>query len=143
MATRIANINDEYDELSAFYEKHWPHDMFIEPLNMQISEGTIIFRCDTPDRLSGIAVATLIDDRPEELFLSTLLVDPKLRRSGVGSEILSDLLEHVDGLGKSITLKVDDRKTGIIELYKQFGFAAQSVTNGCYLNMERPAPVIA
>lgn len=140
MSTRLADIPAEYDELDAFYQEHSPRRMYDDALEEQISKGTIILRCDRDGQLAGFAVASAVDYEDDQpFFISTVLVDTDLRRTGVGSEILNDLVEHIDSLNKPASLKVDSQMTGIIDLYKHFGFVSKGYVNGGLTLMERNA----
>ncbi|RRK11656.1 GNAT family N-acetyltransferase [Lactiplantibacillus garii] len=70
---------------------------------------------DAPLELGGEA-------RPGEWYLSMLAVDPQTQGHGVGSRLLEALPQLVRGLGRQLSLNVDDGNPRAAKLYHRQGF---------------------
>ena len=78
-----------------------------------------------------------IYENSKSLKLSRIIIDPKLRNSGVGTNIMLDLIKYADNNKKIITLTPSSdfggNKNKLVQFYKRFGF---KLNNGIYKNYE-------
>jgi ribosomal-protein-alanine N-acetyltransferase len=69
---------------------------------------------------SGFAAIHLLND---EAHLLNLMVDPALRRQGIGSQVLRDLFDWLKEAGaRTLTLDVDPANRAAVSLYEGAGF---------------------
>ena len=78
-------------------------------------------RSETPVGYAGLAIA---GRRLGEFEASvhTIGVDPEFQRLGIGTSLLTALLEHADGLQAPVFLEVRTDNTPAITLYERYGF---------------------
>jgi ribosomal-protein-alanine N-acetyltransferase len=70
-------------------------------------------------------VGYLICSRYDTVWhLMNVCVDPDMRRSGVGSALLEELLATIDDPLARLTLEVRTSNAGAVTLYERFGFRA-------------------
>lgn len=63
----------------------------------------------------------------DEAHISTLAVDPRVRRRGVGKKLLSTALRSAARKGaERVTLEVRESNSGAIAMYQSFGFELHS-----------------
>ena len=78
-----------------------------------------------------------IYENSKSLKLSRIIIDPKLRNSGVGTNIMLDLIKYADNNKKIITLTPSSdfggNKNKLVQFYKRFGF---KLNKGIYKNYE-------
>ena len=108
----------------------WSSAMFVLELSKAsgISVGAFL-----PGRRRGGSLAGyLIASRYAEVWhLMNLAVDPPVRRQGLGSLLLEELLGRVSP-AEPITLEVRPSNGDAIALYKRFGFQAAGLRPGYY-----------
>jgi ribosomal protein S18 acetylase RimI-like enzyme len=75
-------------------------------------------------KLAGIALVDVIDDQPTALRLSWLYIDRAHQGTGIGSQLLDDVITHarIDGF-LNLTLNVFSGNERAIGLYASRGFA--------------------
>ncbi len=77
-----------------------------------------------PLRLAGLLLLERAE-RPGELLLDGIAVDPEARGQGIGTRLLQAIEEHARALGEtSIRLDVIDTNPGARRLYERMGFKA-------------------
>lgn len=100
----------------------WSPAMFVLELSKSssISVGAFL-----PDRRKARSLAGyLIASRYAEVWhLMNVAIDPPLRRRGIASALLEELLARVAATDP-VTLEVRPSNTGAITLYERFGFRA-------------------
>ena len=73
----------------------------------------------------------------KSLKLSRIVIDPKLRNSGTGTNIMLDLIKYADDNKKITTLTPSSdfggNKNKLVQFYKRFGF---KLNKGIYKNYE-------
>jgi ribosomal-protein-alanine N-acetyltransferase len=70
-------------------------------------------------------VGYLICSRYDTVWhIMNVAVDPKLRRLGIATALLSELIERIDDPRARFTLEVRESNTGAIALYEGYGFRA-------------------
>jgi ribosomal-protein-alanine N-acetyltransferase len=104
----------------------WSLAMFV--LELSKPAGTCLAAVDAADRLAGYVVCSRYD---EAWHLMNIAVDPDARRRGVGTALLSELLDHV-GPDARLTLEVRTSNAGAIALYERFGFRSAGVRRRYY-----------
>lgn len=69
----------------------------------------------------------------DECQIVNVAVDPKARKMGIGSRLISHFLEYVRKLGvSSIYLEVRESNTPAIKLYEKFNFTVTGVSKNHY-----------
>lgn len=88
--------------------------VFIYKINGKfIGEGALVLKTDDPDY-------TIPDRR---VYVSRIIVKKDYRNRGIGSEILTFLIEKAKSLGYSeMTIGVDKDNENALHIYKKFGF---------------------
>jgi ribosomal-protein-alanine N-acetyltransferase len=91
---------------------------------------------------SGICLAAWEDGRLRGYMICSrydtvwhvmnIAVDPDVRRRGVATALLDDLVARVDDLGACYTLEVRRSNGGAIRLYERFGFRAAGTRRRYY-----------
>jgi len=73
----------------------------------------------------------------KSLKLSRIVIDPKLRNSGTGTNIMLDLIKYADDNKKITTLTPSSdfggNKNKLVQFYKRFGF---KLNKGIYKNFD-------
>ncbi len=116
----IQPLRDTYPE----YDK-WFKEKFIPGL--QKSERMFIIALDDNNTLAG---CVLIKNTKEEKKISTLLVDPKFRRKGLGEELLKQTLQE---LGSHPLITVSNKNLSQLQpLLKKCGFHLSAIKKGVY-----------
>jgi [ribosomal protein S18]-alanine N-acetyltransferase len=78
----------------------------------------------------GFAIARLVLDEAE---LLTIAVDPLQQRNGLGTELLSNLVQRVSKLGAtSLFLEVAQNNQAALALYQRAGFAQVGMRKAYY-----------
>lgn len=81
-----------------------------------------------------------IDEQPDSLILSTLIINGKSRNKGVGSKIMIDIINYADKHNKIIALtpspELGSDKKRLITFYKQFGFTPNNNSVDSYVYKE-------
>jgi len=73
----------------------------------------------------GQMLGYLICSRYDTVWhIMNVAVDPDLRRRGIATAMLGDLLRRIGGHGARFTLEVRESNAGAIALYERFGFRA-------------------
>ena len=88
--------------------------VFVYKINGKfIGEGALVKQSDDPDY-------TIPDKR---IYVSRMIVKKEYRNKGIGSEILTFLIEKAKSMGYSeITIGVDKDNVSALHLYNKFGF---------------------
>ncbi|EIC29891.1 GNAT family N-acetyltransferase [Methylomicrobium album] len=74
---------------------------------------------------------------PEEIRIVDIALLPAYRNAGVGTQLLTDVLEEAAAAGKPVRIHVEGFNPAL-SLYRRLGFK-QIGEHGVYLLMERPA----
>ncbi len=115
-----------------------------EPENFQSLVTPPAEHCRVAERdgkVVGYWVGSRIDDEAE---LANLAVDPSLLRSGVGTRLLENFIEHVGALGNTtVFLEVRASNKAAIALYRRYGFVELTRRKGYYRKPEEDAVVMA
>ena len=83
-----------------------------------------------------------LHERSEDLRIMDIVLAPEHRGSGIGSILLSDILERAAAAGQAVSIHVEQYNPAL-RLYERLGFR-QIDTNGVYLLMEwRPGQTAA
>ena len=69
-----------------------------------------------------VGILQLIE-RPDSLEVGEIQIRPEHQNAGLGSRVLSDVLEHARQQYKPVTLYLGLKNTRAFELYKRLGFA--------------------
>jgi ribosomal-protein-alanine N-acetyltransferase len=79
----------------------------------------------------------------EDGHITTIAVDPTLRRRGLGKRILLQLVDQAMARGvQQLTLEVRNSNRQAQELYRRFGFAPAGIRRGYYVDNREDALVM-
>jgi ribosomal-protein-alanine N-acetyltransferase len=104
----------------------WSLAMFVLELS---KPGGICLAASSGGRLAAYMVCSRYDT---VWHLMNVAVDPDLRDNGIGTALLSKLLEEVGDPAARYTLEVRTSNTGAIRLYERFGFRAAGLRRRYY-----------
>jgi ribosomal-protein-alanine N-acetyltransferase len=104
----------------------WSLAMFV--LELSKPAGICLAADQTGDQLAGYLVCSKFEDA---WHLMNIAVDPQLRRHGIGTAMLVELLDHV-GPDARLTLEVRTSNAAAIKLYERFGFRSAGVRRRYY-----------
>jgi len=80
----------------------------------------------------------------DEAHISTLAVDPKRRRQGIGERLLVHMLRETRRLGAGVvTLEVRESNQAAIALYEKHGFRVRRRKVGYYRDNDEDALVMS
>lgn len=117
----------EIDRLS--FTLPWPEGSFRYELNDNRMARCLVAESED-GRIVAMVVAWMILD---ELHIATFATHPELRRNGIGSRLLSKVLEDGWASGaKHAFLEVRASNTGAQEMYGKFGFKTTGTRPGYY-----------
>lgn len=104
----------------------WSLAMFVLELS---KPSGVCLAASIGDQLAGYLICSRYDD---VWHLMNVAVDPSLRRRGVGTALLAEMLARA-GLGRDrYTLEVRTSNLGAIKLYERFGFTAAGTRRRYY-----------
>ena len=80
-----------------------------------------------------VAGFNLVRQTQEEAEILSIAVDPKIRRQGLGKELMREVIRRLQGdRVKSLLLEVDGTNVGAVTLYEKLGFTAIGSRPGYY-----------
>ena len=129
---------DEVLEISSLSLKEsWNLDSFSNELSNPLAKYLI---AKINDKIVGfVGVWTIID----EGHITNMAVHPEFREKGVGSILLTSLIEHSKDWGcTSLTLEVRSSNNAAKGLYKKFGFLEEGVRKKYYRDNEEDALIM-
>lgn len=123
----------------ASFTNPWTREMYLKEL-----ESAGISYCYLAKEPGGAVVGFCSFWRVlDELHINNLAVAPVHRRSGVGSALLSYILQEGVALGAGrATLEVRRSNEAALALYERFGFSVAGVRKGYYTNPPEDALVL-
>lgn len=89
-----------------------------EKLKRGIENSTFFVTAWEDDNLIGLARA--ISDKETILYIQDILVDPEFRSKGIGSKLLSKLLENTENIRQKVLIADDESR--LYEFYKKNQF---------------------
>ncbi|MBA2637942.1 MAG: ribosomal protein S18-alanine N-acetyltransferase [Solirubrobacterales bacterium] len=90
-------------------------------------------------RLAGYVVCSRYD---VEWHIMNVAVDPGVRRQGVATALLTDLVARIDDAEARFTLEVRPSNVAAIRLYEHFGFCAAGARKGYYQDNGEDATIM-
>jgi len=115
----------------------WSAASFRSVLESERGQARVAVR---DDAVVGYCIAWRVGDEAE---LANIAVDPTLRRAGIGSRLLDDLLQMVDAPpGATLYLEVRASNEGAQALYRSRGFEASGRRKGYYAHPTEDAIVM-
>lgn len=124
-------------EERAYGEHHWSKDSFYGELSNDLAHYYCAFE---GDKLVGYAGTWQILD---EAHITTLAVDPELKRRKIGEAILINIIKDCQKNEiKYITLEVRVSNTPAIKLYEKYGFKSLGSRKGYYQNNNEDALIM-
>ena len=129
---------DQVLEISSLSLKEsWNLDSFSNELSNPLAKYLI---AKINDKIVGfVGVWTIID----EGHITNMAVHPEFREKGVGSILLTSLIEHSKDWGcTSLTLEVRSSNNAAKGLYKKFGFLEEGVRKKYYRDNEEDALIM-
>jgi ribosomal-protein-alanine N-acetyltransferase len=145
MRVRIEPLTSphEIDEVlrieEASFSNPWTREMYLAEL-----ENRGISFCFLARDEAGVVVGFCSFWRVlDELHINNLAVQPAVRRTGVGSALLTRVLREGDAMGaRRATLEVRRSNNAARLLYEQFGFTIAGVRRAYYTNPIEDALVL-
>jgi ribosomal-protein-alanine N-acetyltransferase len=120
------------------YPRPWSHSLFVSELALRATRAYVVARVGR--EIVGYAgvMMSLTDGH-----VTTIAVDPRWHRYGIGSRLLLALArEAVARDATALTLEVRLSNKGAQELYRRFGFTAVGVRKGYYADTGEDALVM-
>ena len=115
----------------------WRRDAYEREL-LNVSARYMVARVG--DRIVGYAGMWAIAD---EAHITTLAVEPRCRRRGIGERLLSALLEATEDMGATrVTLEVRESNTAARVLYEKYGFQVVAYMRAYYPDTGEDAVVM-
>jgi ribosomal-protein-alanine N-acetyltransferase len=134
-----ADIDDVLAVEEASFTNPWTREMYLAELGNPGVSFLYVAR-DRDRRVVGYCAFWLVHD---ELHINNLAVAPAHRRAGVGSALLTRVLDEGVLLGaERATLEVRRSNTIARHVYERFGFAVAGVRPGYYSNPVEDALVL-
>jgi ribosomal-protein-alanine N-acetyltransferase len=99
----------------------WSLAMFV--LELSKPGGVCLAASDPSGELAGYLICSRYD---AVWHLMNVAVDPAQRRRGIGTALLTEMIEHV-GENPSVTLEVRMSNDGAVALYERLGFVSAGV----------------
>ena len=94
-------------------------------------------------RRDGVLVGYLICSRYDTVWhVMNVAVDPDVRRTGVATTLLIELLDRVSDDGARFTLEVRTSNLAAIALYERFGFHSAGLRRGYYHDNKEDALIM-
>ncbi len=120
------------------YPKSWSRSVFESELD-QVKHGSRYYVVSRDGRrvagYAGLWIA--VDPDGDQAHVTNIVVDPKRRREGIASRLMTHLAEvAIAGGCVAWTLEVRASSTGAQDLYRRFGFAPAGVRRKYYENTE-------
>ncbi len=107
------------------WDEAWQRDYF----HQRFSPGAIRIL-----QLDGVDIGLVsVQERTEELFLSSLEILPAFQRQGIGSQVVRALIEQASAQGKTVALKVLKSNRLARHLYQRLGFGVTGETDTHYV----------
>lgn len=105
----------------------WTFTQFIQELNNKFS---LFLVAEHEDSIAGFIIAWKVAD---EIQLNNIAVRKDLRKSGIGSRLLSEISTSDNGrIYSSIFLEVRSRNSDAISFYKDNGFTKTGIRKNYY-----------
>ena len=125
-------------ELESFTNP-WPRETLVWELENSDVTRVYLLR-DTEDRAIAFCIAWVIFD---ELHINTLAVSPRLRRQGLATFLLREVMADAarDGARRA-TLEVRESNTAALELYRRLGFQVTARRHTYYTNPVEDALIL-
>lgn len=92
------------------------------------------------DKYKSELVGLDIYEDGKSIKLSRIVIDPNFRNSGIGTSILTDLINYADKTKKIVTLTPSSdfggNKNRLVQFYKKFGFKMNKGVHKSYEYMD-------
>lgn len=125
-------------EEKAYGEHHWSKDSFYGELSNELAHYYSAF--DMDDNLVGYVGTWQVLD---EAHITTLAVDPNLKRKKIGESLLVKAIEDCyKNEIKYITLEGRVSNLSAIKLYEKYGFKSLGTRKGYYQNNNEDALIM-
>ena len=123
----------------ASFTNPWPRETLVWELTNSDVTRVYLVR-DTADRAIAFCSVWLIFD---ELHINTLAVDPAVRRQGLATFLLKQVMAEAAHEGaRRATLEVRESNTAALELYGRLGFHVSARRRDYYANPPEDALIL-
>ena len=120
------------------YPKPWTMSLFMSELTLRHTRAYYVARVGRA--VVGYAGLMLAVD---EGHVTTIAVDPRWHRHGIGTRLLSTLARAaIERDARALTLEVRTSNHGAQALYRRFGFTAAGIRKGYYADAKEDAVVM-
>jgi ribosomal protein S18 acetylase RimI-like enzyme len=107
----------------------WPEPMRSHLLGVQHTARRQSHRANNPEAASHVIQADGVDagwavlnTMPHEVRLAEIMILPEMRRRGIGTAAIDEILSTAARAGKPVRLNVNVTNHGAIRLYERLGF---------------------
>lgn len=118
-----------WPELSALFEASPPLGNK-QPADLKIAFGNSMFRCFVHDDGKLVGVGRVLADGVYTAYIGDIAVHPDYRGTGVGKQIVAELLRQCEGHKKIILYSVP----GSEAFYQKFGFRRMRTAMAIFAN---------
>lgn len=120
------------------YPRPWSMGLFMSELSYRDGRAYVVALVGST--LIGYGGVMLVAD---DGHVTTLAVDPRWHRHGIGTRLLHALASAaIDRGAKNLTLEVRAGNRGAQELYRSFGFAPAGIRKGYYVETNEDAIIM-
>jgi len=107
----------------------WSYNQFLQELNNEFSSFLI---CEYDNSIAGYIIAWMVSD---EIQINSIAVKKSLRKHGIGSKLLSAVINDNSGkLFSSVFLEVRSLNTDAISFYIDNGFTKTGLRKKYYID---------
>jgi len=145
-SVHIENMDtDDLDEIltieHASFPTPWSRNLFIQEFHNPLSRNRVAkIKRAAGDEIGGYTSYWIIAD---EAHLQHIAVREDLRRSGIASLLITDMMENAfRGGARNMTLEVRRSNKVAIKLYEKFAFTVKGVRRGYYDDTHEDALVM-
>jgi len=137
--TSVDEIDDVLAVEEAAFTNPWTREMYVSELENRGVSFCYLARNESRHVIGFCSFWRVLD----ELHINNLAVLPEVRRQGVGSALLTRVLQEGAALGaERATLEVRRSNDAARLLYERFGFTIAGVRRGYYSNPIEDALVL-
>ena len=136
---QMRDLNAIEDIERASYPTPWSRSMFIGELSKPSSICLGAFDPETDELIAYLIISRYVD----AWHVMNVCVEPRMRRRGIATVLLSRLFELTAGRSRrGYTLEVRVSNLGAIRLYERLGFEARGIRRGYYTDNREDALIM-
>ena len=121
---KIENVGKTNEEISKVVESEF--NKYAEESGVTGADDTFAFVAKDKEEVIGVIAGYL---RYDEVHIGTLVVKEQYRKDGIGSKLMKELEDFIDGKGFE-KMTVDTYAFQAPEFYERFGFKVECIREG-------------